>query len=63
MTLTTKAVDSFSLLLKSASTNPATYMMASELAKAYFVPVLVGVWPALSMGQLMRAALDRVAPT
>ena len=55
---TTAVLDEFNLLLKSSGANIGAYLMASELAKAFLVPVLVGFWPALAMGQMTQSALD-----
>ena len=58
----TKTVgDAFKLLLISASHNPATYLAASELAKAMLMPFLIGYWPSVSNGRLATAALDQLA--
>jgi len=55
---TVTVLDEFQLLLKSSGANIGAFLMASELAKAFLVPVLVGFWPAVSMGQMTLAALD-----
>ena len=55
---TATVLDEFQLLLKSSGANIGAFLMASELAKAFLVPVLVGFWPAVSMGQMTLAALD-----
>ena len=47
-------------VIKRAGTNLPAFLMASELAKAYLVPIVAGYWPALAMGRLPVLALDAV---
>ena len=55
---TVDVLDEFQLLLKSSGANIGAFLMASELAKAFLVPVLVGFWPSISIGQMTLGALD-----